>query len=228
MILNQFAQQTPNPAMTLDFGYLAVVLVALGLAGTTWVYANSKLSNFNKENGEKKKDTEEQLNKDIYRRGTAPLVMAVNSYVSEQVIANFSIEEQEIIEKFETQKINCIDPTSPSFIDLSNFTDTTEYDQKVKILIDSHRSIRNHEENYILMKKNLRKMMYTSTLPFLLFSGSIILHIMDVIFIKNSETLSNYAQTLLIIGALTLISVAYFYLRYMRYVRLLDNTTEVS
>ena len=215
-------QAQANPV--LDYSYLAVIVVALGFAGTAWVYANRKLSNFNKDNAKRKKDVEGQLTQDIYKEATAPLVMTINSYISEQVAPGFNETEREVTERYEESKVNCIDPKMPGFIDISNFADTVEYNQMVGALINSHDEIKKHDESYKNMKNSLSRLMNVTYLPLTLLVASIVLHAVSVLILKDTLVLSVYVQLCFVLGSIGLIPIVVYYFLYMRYVKRLDSS----
>lgn len=214
--------EAATPAAGLDYGYLAFVAAILVPLGLAWIYANRRLSNFNSENHQKKKNTEEQLSRNIYREGTAPLVMTVNSYISEQVIPSFSEAEQEIILRYEESKAECIDPSRSSFIDLSNFADTIQYDQKVEILIDAHAAIEKHNENYRQMRKNLKNLAIVCWFPIILVLSSLVLHFAGFVLFQDTGRFSYLVQTTLVIGLFLSVPTIAYYVRYMSCVKRVD------
>lgn len=224
-----FAAASTPPTIGLDYSYLAFVAAALLPLGLVWIYANRRLSNFNGENGEKKKSGEEQLSQDMYREATAPLVLAVNNYVSEQALLNLqstttlSAAQEELLQKYEEARTSCIDPQSPGFIDLSNFADTDEYDQKVKGLISAYSAIEKHNDSYSQMKKNLKYLSIVCWFPIAVIVSSLLLHIGGYIFFRDADKFNTLVQYSLAIGIVLALPTLYFYIRYMTYVRRADS-----
>ena len=207
----------------LDYRYLGLIAAVLVALGAVWVYANRRLSNFNGETRESKQEVQENLNKGIYREGTAPLVMTVSNYIGEQILVNFTEDEREVIDRYEEQRQECMDSTKPSFIDFSNFADTIEYDQKIANLIAAHASIERHNQNYIQMRRNLKMLSIVCWFPIFLVACSLLLHFSGFILFRDSAHFSYLVQTTFIIGILLSVPTVVFYLKYMRCVNRLDK-----
>ena len=207
----------------LDYGYMALVVAVLIIFGGVWVYAGKKLSNFNTENSRKKKDTQDELNRNIYKAGTAPLVLAVGNYVSEQVIGDFEEEEQEIIRRYEEARTARIDSENAEFIDLSSFAEIIEYDQKVEDLIDAHSAIDTHNESYDSLKRNLRNVSIAIWLPIVILLVSAALHFVGFLFFGNSKQFNYLVQVTFVLSVVASVPSLVFYVKYTKCVKRLDN-----